>query len=218
MKMTLLLALAVAVLSMGVIRADDAIKPDDEGFIRTWLVLAPLPYPVSDAVRAAEAGTGEGLEEELVKELAKEQVPGEGKLRPKEGDEVKVGDKILTWKKHKSDSYLLDLNDLLGAQTEYSVAYAVCYLVTRDKLDNLTLKTGSDDQAKVYINGKEVFKNEKVRPADQDQDSTENVALDKGVNTIVFKIVNWKYNWAGCLRFTDKDGKPIKNVEVRLKP
>src|SRR5262249_35048352 len=101
MKTTLLIALAVTVLSMGVIRADDAIKPDDEGFIRIWLVLAPIPYPVSDAVKAAEAGTGEGLDEELVKELAKEQVPGEGKLRPKEGDEVKVGDKILTWRKHK---------------------------------------------------------------------------------------------------------------------
>jgi hypothetical protein len=209
---------------MGVIRADNAIQPDDEGFIRTWLVLAPLPYPVSDAVSEAETGTGEGLEEELAKELAKEQVPGEGKLRPKEGDEVKVGDNTLTWKKHKSDSYLLDLAGFLevepveGAETEHSVAYAVCYLVTSDKLDNLTLKIGSDDQAKVYINGKEVFKNEKVRPALKDQDSTPNVALEKGVNTIVFKILNWKYNWAGCLRFTDKDGKPIKNVEVRLKP
>jgi hypothetical protein len=145
-------------------------------------------------------------------------VPGEGKLRPKEGDKVKVGDKALTWKKHKSDSHLLDLNEFLGVDTDYSVAYAVCYLVTGDKLDNLTLKTGSDDQAKVYINGKEVFKNEKVRAAAKDQDSTPNVALDKGVNTIVFKIVNERMNWAGCLRFTDKDGKPIKNVEVRLKP
>ena len=203
MKTTLVLTLAIAVLFMDVVCADDAIQPDDEGFIRTWLVLAPLPYD------AAQKGT---------KALAKEQVPGEGKLRPKEGDKVKVGDKALTWKKHKSNSYLLDLNDFLGAETEYSVAYAVCYLVTGDKLDNLTLKTGSDDQAKVYINGKEVFKNEQVRPADKDQDSTPNVALDKGVNTIVFKIVNERLAWKGCLRFTDKDGKPIKNVEVRLKP
>jgi hypothetical protein len=218
MKTTLLLALAVAVLSMGVIRADDAIKPDDEGFIRTWLVLAPLPFEVTEAIRRAEkTGNGDELGQELAKELAKEQVPGEGKLRPKEGDEVKVGDDILTWKKHKGGSHLLDLNDFLGTQTEYSVAYAVCYLVAGDKLDNLTLKIGSDDQAKVYINGKEVLKSEKVRPADRDQDSAP-VALDKGVNTIVFKISNWKYNWAGCLRFTDKDDKPIKNVEVRLKP
>jgi hypothetical protein len=210
MKTTLVLALAIAVLFIGVVRADDAIQPDDEGFIRTWLVLAPLPFG------AAQTGT---------EALAKEQVPGEGKLRPKEGDKVKVGDKTLTWKKLKSNSYLLDLNDFLGVnseyggvETEYSVAYAVCYLVTRDKLDNLTLKTGSDDQAKVYIDGKEVFKNEEVRPADKDQDSTPNVALHKGVNTIVFKIVNERLAWKGCLRFTDKDGKPIKNVEVRLKP
>jgi hypothetical protein len=203
MRNTLMLALASAFLFVGVVRADDAIKPDEEGFIRTWLVLAPLPYG------AAQNGT---------EALAKEQVPGEAKLRPKEGDKVKAGDKELTWKKHKCDSHLLDLNAFLGQQTEDSVGYAVCYVVADEKMDNLTMKTGSDDQAKVYLNGREVFKNEEARPADKDQDSTSNITLDKGVNTIVFKIVNEKIDWSGCLRFTDKDGKPIKNLEVRLKP
>jgi hypothetical protein len=187
----------------GVVRGEDAIKPDDEGFIRDWLVLAPLPFG------AAQAGT---------EALAKEQVPGEAKLRPKEGDKVKVGDQAFTWKKHKCDSHLLDLNAFLGKETEDSVAYAVCYLVTGAKMDNLTMKTGSDDQAKIYLNGKEVFKNEEARPTEKDNDSTLNLTLDKGVNTIVFKIVNEKVDWSGCLRFTDKDGKPIKNIEVRLKP
>src|SRR5260370_23809319 len=203
MRTTLVLALASALMFMAVVRADDAVKPDDEGFIRDWLVLAPLPFG------AAQSGTDA---------LAKEQVPGEAKLRPKEGDKVKVGDQALTWKKHKCDSHLLDLNAFLGKETEDSVGYAVCYLVTGEKMDNLTMKTGSDDQAKVYLNGKEVFKNEEARPTDKDQDSTLNLTLDKGVNTIVFKIVNEKVDWSGCLRFTDKDGKPIKNIEVRLKP
>jgi hypothetical protein len=203
MRNTLMLALASAFLLVGVVQADDAVKPDEEGFIRTWIVLAPLPYG------AAQNGT---------EALAKEQVPGEAKLRPKEGDKVKAGDKELTWKKHKCDSHLLDLNAFLGQQTEDSVGYAVCYVVAGERMDNLTMKTGSDDQAKVYLNGKEVFKNEEARPADKDQDSTPNITLDKGVNTIVFKIVNEKIDWSGCLRFTDKDGKPIKKIEVKLMP
>ena len=39
---------------------------------------------------------------------------------------------------------------------------------------------------------------------------TENVALVKGVNVVVFKIVNEKEDWSGCLRLTDKDGKPSR--------
>jgi hypothetical protein len=203
MRTTKMLALAIALLFVGVVRAEDAVKPDDDGFICNWLVLAPLPFG------AAQTGT---------EALAKEQVPGEAKLRPKEGDKVKVDNKELTWKKHKCDSHLLDLNAFLGQQTEDSVGYAVCYLIADEKMDNLTMKTGSDDQAKVYLNGKEVFKNEEARATDKDQDSTPNLTLTKGVNTIVFKIVNEKMDWSGCLRFTDKNGKPIKNIKVMLKP
>lgn len=198
------MAPALVLLLVSGIRAEDTPKPDEEGFIRDWLVLAPIPF--GDAQSGTEA-------------LGKEQVRNEAKLQPKEGDKVKVGDKELTWKKHKCDSHLLDLNALLGQQTEDSVAYAVCYLIADDKLSNLTMKTGSDDQAKVYINGKEVFKNEEARAADKDQDSTPDITLTKGVNTIVFKIVNEKVDWSGCIRFTDKDGNPvIKNIKVALKP
>lgn len=204
MRTTLLMAPALVLLLVSGIRAEDTPKPDEEGFIRDWLVLAPIPF--GDAQSGTEA-------------LGKEQVRNEAKLQPKEGDKVKVGDKELTWKKHKCDSHLLDLNALLGQQTEDSVAYAVCYLIADDKLSNLTMKTGSDDQAKVYINGKEVFKNEEARAADKDQDSTPDITLTKGVNTIVFKIVNEKVDWSGCIRFTDKDGNPvIKNIKVALKP
>jgi hypothetical protein len=203
MRTTLLVALGSILMFVGRARADDTFKPDEEGFIRHWLVLAPLPY--GDVQTGTEA-------------LAKQQVRHEAKLHPKEGDKVKVGDKELTWKKHKSDSHLLDLNALLGQQTEDSVAYAVCYLIADQKMPNLTMKTGSDDQAKVYLNGKEVFKNEEARPADKDQDSTPNLTLVRGTNTIVFKIVNEKVDWAGCLRFTDQDGNPVKNMKVTLTP
>jgi hypothetical protein len=203
MRGTWLFAPTLAVMLVGMVHAADTLKPDDEGFIRDWLVLAAIPTP--EGQTGAEA-------------LAKQQVPNEAKLKPKEGDKVKVGDKEYTWKKHKSDSYLLDLNAFLGQQTEDSVAYAVCYVITQEKMPNLTLKTGSDDQAKVYLNGKEVWKNEEDRATEKDQDSTPNLTLAKGYNTIVFKIVNGKADWSGCLRFTDKNGNTIKNLKVTLKP
>ena len=204
MRSTLLATVGIVVLLVAAGRAEDTSnKPDEEGFIRNWLVLAPLPF--GEAQNGAEA-------------LGKEQVASEAKLQPKEGEKVKSGDKEVTWKPVKLDSHLLDFNAFLGSPTEDSVAYAVCYLVADDEMKDLTMKTGSDDQAKVYLNGKEIFKFEEPRAADKDQDSTPNVTLKKGVNVIVFKVVNEKVDWSGCLRFTDKDGKPITNFKVNLKP
>jgi hypothetical protein len=203
MRIPILLTAGIIVLGVGTSRADDAAKPDAEGFIRNWLVLAPLPF--GGAQGGAEA-------------LGKQQVADEAKLQPKEGDKVKSGDTELTWKAHKADSHLVDFNAILGKETEDSVGYAVCYLVAENEMKDLTMKTGSDDQAKVYLNGKEVFKNEEARPAEKDQDSTAGLTLKKGTNVIVFKVVNEKQDWSGCLRFTDKDGKPITDLKVGLKP
>jgi hypothetical protein len=203
MRCSILAWSGIVLLVMGVARADDAAKPDEEGFIRNWLILAPLPF--------GEAQNGSDA-------LGKQQLPDEAKLQPKEGDKVKSADKVLAWKSYKSESHLLDFNAFLGQQTEDSVGYGVCYLVADRDIGDLTMKTGSDDQAKVYLNGKEVFKNEEARPTEKDQDSTPNLALKKGVNVIVFKVVNEKMDWSGCLRFTDKDGKPVTDFKVSLKP
>lgn len=202
MRASFMLPVAILVLLVGMGRADDSNKPDDEGFIRNWLVLAPLPF--GDAQDGSSA-------------LNKEQVADEAKLQPKEGDKVKVGDKELAWKAYKGEDHFVDFNAFLGQETEDSVGYAVCYLTTDQELTELVMKTGSDDQAKLYLNGKEIFKNDEARPAEKDQDSTQNVTLKKGVNVIVFKVVNEKVDWKGCVRFTDKDSKPITSFKVSLK-
>src|SRR5207237_9085010 len=104
MRSTLLATVGIVVLLVAAVRADDTSnKPDEEGFIRNWLVLAPLPF--GEAQNGAEA-------------LGKEQVAGEAKLQPKEGDKVKAGDKELTCKPLKLESHLLNLNEVLGQQTE----------------------------------------------------------------------------------------------------
>lgn len=203
MRASFLLSAAILITSAATAGDQDAYKPDDEGFIRNWLVLAPLPY---------------GDAQDGVTALNKEQVAGEAQLQPKEGDKVKAADKELVWKPYKGENHFVDINGFLGRETEDSVGYAVCYLTADRELKDLVMKTGSDDQAKIYLNGKEIFKNEEARPAEKDQDSTQNVTLKRGVNVLVFKIVNEKVDWQGCVRFTDKDSKPITSFTVGLKP
>lgn len=194
-------ALALLLLFVAYAPADDKTGVDDEGFLQRWLVLAPIPL-------AENQGGAEGL--------TKEQLKDEAGLKPKAGDKVKVGDKELVWKEHASTDHLLDFNGFLGAQTEDSVAYAVTFIVAPEELKGVKMKTGSDDQAKVYLNGKEVFKYEEARAADKDQDSTE-VTLKKGVNVLVVKVVNEKIDFSFCVRFTDKDDKPLTKLKSQTK-
>jgi hypothetical protein len=175
---------------------------NDEGFITHWLLLAPIPLEPDQS--GADA-------------LNKQQIKDEAKLQPKAGDKVKVGGKELVWKEYKIKDYFFDFNDFLGQLTEDSVGYAVCYIHADKELKNILLKTGSDDQAMVYLNGKQVLKQDQARATDRDQDTTE-VTLQKGENVLVFKVVNEKVDWSGCARFTDKDGKVLKDIRATTTP
>jgi hypothetical protein len=179
--------------------ADDKSGLNDDGFVQRWLVLAPIPL--------ADKESGEDG-------LAKEQLKGEAKLKPKAGDKVKVGDTELTWKEYAAKDHLLDFNDLLGKETEDSVSYAVTYIVSPEELKGVKMKTGSDDQSKVFLNGKEVFKYTEERETKMDDDTTE-VTLTKGVNLLVVKVVNVKQDWTFCVRFTDKNDKPITKLQAK---
>jgi hypothetical protein len=182
--------------------ADDKSGLDAEGFIQEWLVLAPIPFAANESATDA---------------LSREQIKGEAGLKPKAGDTVKVGEKGMVWQKKATTSHLLDFNAILGTTTEDSVAYAVTYIVSPKERTGVKMKTGSDDQCKVYLNGKEVFKYAEERPADKDQDTTE-VTLREGTNVLVAKVINAKADWAFCVRFTGKNDQPLKNLTAKTVP
>ena len=176
--------------------------PRSDGFIRDWLLLAPIQLK-SDS---------DGAEE-----IDKNQLADEGLLKPKAGDKVKVGGKELTWKKVKADDYFLDLNSILNQQTEKTVGYAVSYVRAETERSKLQLKMGSNDQGKVYLNGKLLLKTSEPRTLERDADVVSDVTLNKGVNVVVFKIFNeGGSDWQGCLRFTDASGHAVTNLVIRL--
>ena len=202
--MTVAGALLLGLLTFRSARGAEDLAPDKEGFIRDWLVLAPIQLE-------SDANGGDAIE--------KNQIPDEGMLKPKAGDKVTVGGKELTWKKVKTSDYFLDLNAMLNAQTEKTVGYAVCYVQSEKERKNLDLKMGSNDEGKVFLNGKLLLKTTDPRALEQDNDAARKVTLNKGVNVVVFKIFNeGGSDWQGCLRFTDTNGKPITNLSIRLEP
>lgn len=177
-------------------------KPDAEGFILNWLMLAPIPVP-----------EGQGATD-----VDKEQVKDESKLAPKEGDKSKAGDKELAWKAAVTKDYYIDFNEILPARHEDVAGYLVCYADSAEELKDVTLAIGSNDFAKVYLNGKAVAKVTEPGQIDKDKEEVKGLTLNKGVNTVIFKIINDKNNWQGALRFKKKDGTPVTALTIKLAP
>ena len=197
-----LMAILAAVLPATVV--GDQIKDgiDTEGYICTWLVLAPLP------LKQGQEGAGA---------LDEEQVKGEANLKPEAGDKLDVDGKDLTWKECPAKDQVLDFNSLLGKRTENSVGYAVAYITADADVADLTLKLGSDDQVKVYLNGKPIHSNDEGRPFEKDEDSVLGLSLRRGLNVLVVKLINEEEDWAVSARFVDKDGKPVAGLKATTK-
>jgi hypothetical protein len=78
------------------------------------------------------------------------------------------------------------------------------------------LSIGSNDQCKVWLNGKQVIKFSETRTLDKDTDSAD-VTLNKGQNVLVFKVINEKNNWQAAARFL-QGTTPVKNVKISVTP
>lgn len=113
---------------------------------------------------------------------------------------------------------LIDFNNLLGKVTEWSVAYAVCYIQSETNRNGLLMKVGSDDQAKIYLNGREIYRHDAPRECVVDQDVVDGVELKAGLNVLVFKVVNQEHGWQGSVRFTDPAGQPVQGIRMTLTP
>jgi hypothetical protein len=176
--------------------------PDAPSFIQEWLVLAPLA--LEDHHKRAKA-------------LDCEQIAGETRLQPQAGNQVQVGGRECTWKAQHAKEPVLDFGLFAGKQSDQSVAYAVCYVISAVERHNLLLQVGCQGQTKVYLNSQEVYKYSGPRGL-WDLDPVGPVRLRRGTNSLVLKVMNDRGAWLGCARFVDQAGDPVQGLQVRLTP
>lgn len=170
----------------------DTYAPDPEGFIRNWLVLAPIP---------CEAESNGAVE------IDAQQVPGEAALAPRAGDVARG----LTWTAHATSGYFIDFLRSFGeTRGENVIGYAAAYVHAEAEMD-VEMRVGSNDQCKVYVNGAQVLRCDEGRSLEKDQNSVK-VTLRKGVNRVLLKVINESNQWQGCLRFM------AKGLKVALAP
>jgi uncharacterized Zn ribbon protein len=193
-------SLIAAFLGVILLPAQETFSPDADGFIRNWLVLAPI---------AVQEDSG-------ASEIDIDQLKGEATVKPKAEDRVTVNGKEMTWKAHQAPDFFIDFLKSFGTERgEDAAGYAVAYVIADAEM-KVKLSIGSNDQAKAWVNGTPVVKFAETRTLEKDTDSGD-VTLAKGQNVLVFKVINEKNNWQGCARFI-KDGAGVKNLRISLAP
>ena len=171
--------------------------------IKQWLILAPIALGASQSA-------SEGLDAE--------QIEDEGRLRPKFGDATSIGGREFKWKQADLKDNVLDFDAILGQVTVGSVVYAVCYIQSEEEQRGLQMLVGSQDEAKVYLNGKEVYKAAVPHGTVAVQETVPAITLRAGLNTLVFKVVNETQFWKGSIEFKDAQGNQVNGIKVTLDP
>jgi WD40 repeat protein len=180
-----------------------AARPSPD-LIKSWLILAPIPLPT---------------DRKLMEQISEEQLPGESRLRPRAGELTRAGSQELAWKPTRFDNGVIDFNQSAGpAEYRGGAAYAVCYVRSDRERRGLRLKLGSDDQSRLYLNGRPVCEKLDASHLAIDRETVEGVELRAGINVIVFKIFNEHGSWSGALRFTDDQDQPVEGLEFTLNP
>jgi dipeptidyl aminopeptidase/acylaminoacyl peptidase len=184
------------------LESNDIYSPHAQGFIQTWLLL--LPLPLASGEDGAQA-------------LDRQQRPGEASLQPRPGERVMVGDRPLQWQEYRSPKAVVNLHAALGQVAERSVAYAVCYIESDQARDGLWLQVGSNDHSKLYLNGREIYRARLPRGSYW-VDTVGPVALRRGINVLLFKVVNAPEGGQCGARLVDEAGRPAQGLRVKLAP
>lgn len=197
-----LLAVMAMVLQPPSVRAADTLTPDPEGYIRHWLMLAPIALPENESCADA---------------LLKDQIRNEAALRPQPGNKATIRGKELTWQPVTAVTNFFDLNASLKSINDHAAGYMATYLECDSDIPDVILAVGSNDQGRIYFNGVDIYAHTEARPLMLDADRGK-ITLKKGINVIVFKVLNEQNSWQGSMRLTNKAGAPLPNVRIKLTP
>ncbi|MCG9129291.1 hypothetical protein JT359_17010 [Candidatus Poribacteria bacterium] len=97
-----------------------------------------------------------------------------------------------------------------GKDINWSASYALATVTSPDERE-VQFRVGNDDQAKIWLNGNQVYANTMVGWALVD-DNIFPVKLKAGKNTILIKLCNARLDWGFYLRITDNNGNPFTDL------
>ena len=120
-------------------------------------------------------------------------------------------DKLIRWQ--KVDDNKIDGMIWLGSDIDWTATYTWAIVSSPDERD-ITIRFDSDDQGIVWLNGKKVFRHDRMSGAQVDRYVVP-VTLKQGENTILLKVCNAEIYTYFFMRLTDADGNPFKDLKFK---
>jgi len=179
---------------------------DAEGFIQHWLILDPIHIE----------GVGDHSEDVEKPMFAKEYFKNQLAVIPHDKDKVTVDGKPLVWHKVKVDDNQVDLAQFSAdnnTDPNSCLYFGFTYVFAPDDM-KVKLAIGSDDSSVWWLNGSEVIRDYASRGVTADDDTSKEVALKKGFNTLRFAVIQGDGPTGACARFLDNQDRPITAIKV----
>ena len=212
-------------------------QPDDEGFIRRWLLLEPIDKPNSGNTVFTDSYLREHFNTEYFK--------GQQTIVPKDGQKIKaVYQKVevapgfgrsfgqqepaepkvttvkqtLTW--HALDSENMNVKlfrfaEKWGQQVYGVLFWAVTIIDCDEDIENVRLAVGSNSASMWWLNGEETLLLSGDRRMVKDDATSARLTLKKGRNILRGAIINGPGMSDFCVRFIDEKGNPVKNYSIK---
>jgi CubicO group peptidase (beta-lactamase class C family) len=175
---------------------------DEKGPVSEWIVLGTFDNPEADET-LPDGSKHLGFYTDFLESLGGE----EGAvLKPDSTIIFKDTDGIEQIAKTKTveakENGVINLQELFGS-LDNKVAYAFCYILS-DNEQTAHFLFGSDDGAKVWINGELVHKIYVGRGLIPGQDKF-SAKLHKGLNRLLVKITQWTRGWEFAMEVVDSE-------------
>lgn len=212
----------------------EAIQPDDNGFIRRWLLLEPISKPnrtntvFVDSYLRENLDTGwnkgdfnipaDGQVEKMEVEFQAPVDLTAGRPRnPFEAPEIKMVKAKLTW--HALDSKLFNVKlyrYAVGTETgRYGAIFrAVTVIDVPEDLVDVRLAVGSNSASMWWIDGEEALILSGDRRMVMDDGASKRLTLKKGRHIITGAVINGPGMSDFCVRFINENGAPVLNYNI----
>lgn len=183
----------------------DAVNPDEQGFIRRWILLDPISKPNRTNTVFVDSYIRENLDTGWNKD---------GFKIPSEGDKTKEG---LSW--HALDSKLFNVKLYRFAVGMETGRYGmICRVVTivdvPEDIENVRLAVGSNSASMWWIDSEEVLILSGDRRMVMDDAASKRLTLKKGRHVITGSVINGPGMSDFCVRFVKEDGTPVLNYSI----
>ncbi|MCF7975157.1 MAG: protein kinase [Phycisphaerae bacterium] len=177
------------------------VRLSDEGAIKSWLILDPIP---------ADANAGVVFEEPLIAD--------EANLRPKAGNISLVNGHEYVWNQDRFNDATIDFTRYIQRNSGTKISYAVCYIKMNAAREGVFMKADCNQlHAKIYLNGKLIYESGHLR---QPLGIAAELSLKPGINVVVLKSLCNIETEIGkaSLWFVDSDGNPLEGLTMTLDP